>query len=125
MARIIVVEADQLIRGLIVEWLGAEGYAVAAYAKADLVPNDEADLVIVDIVMPRHGGCAKLRDLQSRHPKTPLIAISGQFTPGSSGPSTAGALGVRQVIGKPFTRDQLIHVVGEVLGFAAPGKVSA
>lgn len=124
MARIIVVEADPLMRGLIAEWLGGAGHAVAAYGKAD-VPDDEADLVIVDIVMPRHGGCAKVRDLQARHPKTPLIAISGQFTVGASGPSTAGALGVRRVIGKPFTRDQLIHVVSEVLGVASPRKVCA
>jgi len=114
MARIIVVEQDQLMRALLVEWLGSGGHIVSAYSRIDLMPGDEADLLIVDVVMPRHGGCARLRALQASRPRTPLIAISAQFTAGSSGAS-ACALGVRRVIGKPFARERLLRVVGEVI----------
>jgi len=116
MARIVVVEEDQLIRGLLAEWLGAAGHTVTVHDRIDGMPNDAADLVIVDIVRPRQGGCAKLRDLQKARPRTPVIAISGQFTAGSTGAPTASSLGVRRVIGKPFTREQLLRVVGDVLG---------
>ncbi|HEY2815654.1 MAG TPA: response regulator [Casimicrobiaceae bacterium] len=114
MARIIVVERDQLMRALLVEWLGGAGYTVAAYSRIDAMPDAEAELVIVDVRMPRDGGCAGLRDMQASRPRTPLIAISGQFTAGSTGVS-ACALGVRRVIGKPFTRERLLRAVGEVL----------
>ena len=116
MARIIVVEEDQLIRGLLAEWLGSAGHTVAVYDRIDAMSDNTADLVIVDIVRPRHGGCAKLRVLQTARPQTPVIAISGQFTAGSKGEYIASSLGVRRVIGKPFTRDQLLRVVGDVLG---------
>ena len=114
MARIVVVEQDQLMRALLVEWLGAAGHTVSAYSRIDAMPDDEADVVVVDVVMPRYGGCARLREMQASRPRTPLIAISSQFTAGSSGAS-ACALGVRRVIGKPFSRERLLHVVGEAL----------
>jgi CheY-like chemotaxis protein len=118
MARIFVVEQDQLMRALLVEWIGGIGHAVTAYNRIEAMPDDDADLVIVDVAMPRRGGCAKLRDMQAKRPRTPLIAISGQFTGGSGGAS-AYALGVRRAIGKPFTRERLLRVIGEVLT-AAP-----
>jgi DNA-binding NtrC family response regulator len=120
MARIIVVEEDQLIRGLLAEWLGGAGHAVAVHDRIDAMSDDAADLMIVDIVRPRQGGCSKLRDLQTARPRTPVIAISGQFAASSTGASTACSLGVRRVIGKPFTREQLLRVVGDVL--AAPSR---
>ena len=125
MARIIVVEEDQLIRALLAEWLGAAGHVVAVCDRIDAMPPDEADLVIIDIVRPRHGGCTKLRGLQMARPQTSLIAISGQFAAGSTGSSTAGALGVRRVIGKPFTREHLLRIVSDVLGSASIRTVDA
>jgi len=118
MARIIVVEQDQLMRALLAEWLCAAGHTVRAYSRIDAMTDAEADLVIVDVAMPRQLGCAKLTDLQASRPGTPVIAISGQFTTGS-GVASACALGVRRVIGKPFARERLLRVVGEVL-IAAP-----
>ena len=64
--------------------------------------------MIVDVYMPRHEGANRLREVQAANPQTPLIAISGQFRPGLAGSCTAArALGVRQVIAKPFSRREL------------------
>jgi len=109
MARIIVVEQDQLIRALLVEWLAAADHAAVAYSRIDAMTNDDADVVIVDVAMPRKGGCAKLRNIQAKRPNTPLIAISAQFI--ASGSATARELGVAHIIPKPFTREQLLAVV--------------
>ena len=77
----------------------------------------EADLVIVDVYMPRHEGAKTLRAVKAAHPETPLIAISGQFRPGLAGSCTAAeALGVRQVIAKPFSRRDLLAAVRGVIG---------
>jgi CheY-like chemotaxis protein len=114
---IVVVEEDQLMRELLAEWLSAEGYSVRALANGDLKVQDEADLVIVDVYMPRRGGVSRLREIQAANPRTPLIAISGQFRPGLAGSCTAAReLGVHQVIAKPFTRRDLIAAVHDLIG---------
>jgi two-component system, NtrC family, response regulator AtoC len=119
MARIVVVEEDALIRELIVEWLRGAGHSVTACQRIDALPDQDSDLLIVDVVHPRHGGCIALRAAQAAHPDKPLIAISGHFTAGSIASSTACGLGVRRVIGKPFSRDQLLRVVDDVIRNAA------
>jgi CheY-like chemotaxis protein len=114
---IVIIEEDKLMRELLAEWLSAEGYSVRAAAPGDAQVPDAADAVIVDVYMPRHEGANRLRAVKAAYPETPLIAISGQFRPGLFGSCTAAAaLGVRQVIAKPFTRRDLIAAVHGVIG---------
>ena len=114
---IVIIEEDKLMRELLVEWLSAEGYSVRAAVPGDAPVPDRADLVIVDVYMPRHEGANRLRAVKAAYPETPLIAISGQFRPGLFGSCTAAAtLGVRQVIAKPFTRRDLLAAVHGVTG---------
>ena len=117
MSGIVIIEEDRLMRGLLEEWLSAEGYSVRAAASDDIGERDKADLVIVDVYMPRHEGAKRLRAVKAAHPDTPLIAISGQFRPGLVGSCTAAdTLGVRQVIAKPFSRRDLLAAVRSVVG---------
>jgi len=105
------------MRGLLVEWLNAAGYAARAAASPDAEARHGADLVIVDVYMPRLDGARRLCDVQTEYPDTPLIAISAQFRPGLIGSSTAAkALGVAQVIAKPFSRCDLLAAVDCVIG---------
>ena len=99
------------------EWLSAEGYSVRAAAPGDAQAPDKADLVIVDVYMPRNEGAKTLRAVKAAYPETPLIAISGQFRSGLVGSCTAAdALGVQQVVAKPFTRRDLLAAVEDVIG---------
>jgi CheY-like chemotaxis protein len=117
MSGIVIIEEDKLMRGLLVEWLSAEGYSVRAAAAGDAPARGRADLVVVDVYMPRHEGARRLRAVKAAHPDTPLIAISGQFRPGLIGScSAADELGVRQVIAKPFSRRDLLAAVHGVIG---------
>jgi CheY-like chemotaxis protein len=117
MSRIVVIEEDTLMRGLLVEWLSAEGYSVRASATGEGLVPDQVDLVIVDVYMPRHEGGQRLRAVKAAHPQTPMIAISGQFRPGLTGACTAAeTLGVRQVIAKPFSQSDLLAAVHGVIG---------
>jgi DNA-binding response OmpR family regulator len=117
MSRIVIIEEDKLIRGLLVEWLSAAGYSVSAEAPTDGEADDKADLVIVDVYMPRQAGVKTLRAVEAAHPGVPLIAISSQFRPGLVGSCTAAeALGVREVIAKPFSRTDLLAAVRSVIG---------
>ena len=117
MAGIIIIEEDKLMRGLLMEWLSAEGYAVRAASPDDAQTRNGADLVIVDVYMPRHNGARRLRAVKAAYPETPLIAISGQFRPGLAGSCSAvKALGVQHALAKPFSRRELIAAVHSVIG---------
>lgn len=104
------------MRGLLREWLTAAGYAVREDALARPAA-DSADLVIVDLYMPRQAGAGIVRAVQRAHPGAPVIAVSAQFRPGLAGSrSAARSLGARQVIPKPFSRDDLLAAVRAVIG---------
>jgi DNA-binding response OmpR family regulator len=121
MPGIVIIEDDSLMRGLLREWLTAAGYTVREDALRHRLPgSNSADLVIVDLYMPRQAGAAIVRAVQRAHPGAPVIAISGQFRPGLAGScSAARELGARQVIPKPFSREDLLAAVRAVIG--APG----
>jgi CheY-like chemotaxis protein len=115
-SRIVVIEEDRLMRGLLVEWLNDAGHAARAVAPGDAEAMHDADLVIVDVYMPRLDGARRLDAVKAAHPDAPVIAISAQFRPGLAvACSAAAALGVQQVIAKPFSRRDLLHAVDSVL----------
>jgi DNA-binding response OmpR family regulator len=117
MASIVIIEEDDLMRGLLMEWLTAAGYAVLGRAPRAAALARGADLVIVDLYMPRQAGVDVVRSVQQAHPGTPVIAISAQFRAGLDGSWWAArALGVRQLIAKPFTRSDLLRAVQAVIG---------
>jgi DNA-binding NtrC family response regulator len=84
MSGIVIIEEDDLMRGLLREWLSAERYGVREQLLHE-PPAGDADLVIVDLYMPRQTGAEVVRAVQQAHPGTPVIAISAQFRPGLAG----------------------------------------
>jgi DNA-binding NtrC family response regulator len=117
MPDIAIYEDDQLMRTLLEEWLCGAGYRVQNSAPLGAQHPGRADLVVVSIYMPKHAGAHLLQEVQSAHPRTPLIALSGQFRGGlSSAGATAQSLGVAQVIAKPLTRDTLLKAVHAMIG---------
>jgi DNA-binding response OmpR family regulator len=114
MSTIVIYEADDLMRGLLKEWLRSAGYRVGAAALCG--PPWLADLVIVSIGMPKHLGSRVTEEIRAAHPKTPIIAISAQFRADlSTAGTTAQSLGVAQVIAKPLTRDTLLAAVRAII----------
>jgi len=123
MSNIVIIEEDDLMRGLLHEWLTAAGHAVRKQGLHEAPAGDRTDLVIIDLHMPRQSGVEVVRTVQQAHRGTPVIAISARFRPGLDRSSWAAqALGVRQLIAKPFTREDLLEAVRAVIGpFAASG----
>ena len=104
------------MRGLLTEWLTAAGYAVHG---REAPAGRGADLVIVDLYMPRQAGVDVVRAVQQAHPGAPVIAISAQFRPGLAGSCWAArTLGARKLIAKPFTREDVLEAVRAVIGTA-------
>jgi DNA-binding response OmpR family regulator len=117
MMHVVIYEEDDLTRALLREWLSEAGYRV--HEGSLRAPNRDwrADLVIVSVYMPKHAGAQSVRDIQTVHPGTPLIAISGQFRSGlSAGGATAQSLGVQLVIAKPLLHRDLLDAVRGLIG---------
>lgn len=106
------------MRALLEEWLGNAGYRVRGVATIHGAPvQNDADLVIVSISMPKHEGARLVYEIRAAYPRIPLVAISAQFRSGlSSAGATAQTLGVAQVIAKPLTRGALLATVRAIIG---------
>ena len=116
MSSIVIYEADDLMRGLLQEWLTGAGYCVRAVKPCGLPPHIATDLVIANIGMPKHAGARDADKIRAVYPGTPIIAISAQFRADlSTAGTTARALGVAQVIAKPLTRDALLAAVSAII----------
>jgi DNA-binding NtrC family response regulator len=114
---IVIYEEDYLTRDLLQEWLGEAGYRVRAGRPHNANLDRPADLVIVNVYMPKHAGARWVRDIHAVHPNTPIIAISGQFRSGlCAAGATAQTLGVQQVIAKPLIRSDLLDAVRGMIG---------
>jgi DNA-binding response OmpR family regulator len=117
MKHIVIYEEDYLTRTLLREWLSEAGYRAHLGPIRDADLKWAADLVILNVYMPKKTGALWIRDIQNAHPGTPLIAISGQFRSGlSSDGATAQSLGVQHVIAKPLVRRDLLEAVRGIIG---------
>lgn len=117
MSSIVIYEEDDLMRALLEEWLRSAGYRVHSAASLSAPVQENADLVIVSIYMPKHAGVPLVCETRAAYPGTPLIGISAQFRSGlSTNGATAQTLGVAQVIAKPLTRESLLATVRGIIG---------
>jgi len=117
MSSIVIYEADDLMRDLLKEWLMRAGYLVAAVKPCDPPTSAAADLVVVNIEMPKEAGSRVVDEIRAAHPGTPIIAISAQFRADlSTVGTTAQLFGVAQVIAKPLTRHALLEAVSAIIG---------
>jgi DNA-binding response OmpR family regulator len=116
MPTVLIYETDDLMRGLLEEWLTGAGYHVSAVVPWIPAPLVAADLVIVNIERPKHEGARAAGRIRAVHPGAPIIAISAQFRADlSTAGTTARALGVAQVMAKPLTRDALLAAVSAII----------
>jgi two-component system chemotaxis response regulator CheY len=113
MSGIVIIEDDALMNALLKDCLTEAGYRVSSGAHLDTAAASP-DLLIINVYMPRATGAEMLREARAAHPDTPVIAISGQFCSAAVG--CAEALGVRKVVPKPFSRDELLDAVRAVIG---------
>lgn len=106
--------AEQLARmGFEVEAAGDGGEALRLF-RSD---PDRFALVITDQSMPTRTGLQLAREIQKLRPGVPIILCSGS-RPALSAEALA-ELGVRAVILKPFSAEQLADLARGVLGDAA------
>ncbi|MBI5572494.1 MAG: response regulator [Desulfomonile tiedjei] len=121
MASILVIEDDADIRALYCRILSQAGHAVTEAPDGSvglrLYRQKHRDLVITDIIMPEKEGIETIMELQRESPDVQIIAISGggQATPGATCLHLAKRLGAARTLAKPFSKQELLDAVTEVL----------
>ncbi len=118
--RVLVIDDDAVVRGMLAEMLRREGYEVdeAEDGRVGMrrFRESPAALVITDVVMPEQEGLETLMQLRHEFPAVKVIAISGG---GRVGPdaylNSARTLGAHGILAKPFGREELLNVVREAL----------
>lgn len=114
---ILVVEDDAAIRRGVVDMLRYNGYAVHeapdGRAGLDLALAVDADLILLDIMMPHMDGMQVLAELRKARPAQPVIFLTAR---GEEEDRVRGLrLGADDYVVKPFGIDELIARVEAVL----------
>jgi DNA-binding response OmpR family regulator len=121
MSSIAIYETDDLMCGLLREWLSGAGYAVRDEVRP-CDPAASAELAIVSVSMPKQESEALIRRVRCIHPKSAIIALSSCARSGlSSNGAAARELGVERVMAKPLTRNELLLAVESLVGPASRG----
>jgi len=118
--RIIVVEDDPGMRGSLEFLLEAHGFAVAAFAALDHVPEDLVEgwsCAILDVHLAGANGMAVYEVLRARGGALPAIFITGQADEAMR--FHARRLKAVALLEKPFSDDALLEAVGRALAAAA------
>jgi CheY-like chemotaxis protein len=119
MARILVVDDDELLRNVLVQSLQRAGHAVTSAGDGlegfRSFRAEPPDLVITDIVMPQEDGVGLMMALRQEAPEVPVIAISGGAFNSSFYLNIVEKLGARYTLKKPFTPAVLLQAVDDVL----------
>lgn len=121
MAKILVIDDEGQLRDLIKKMLVRDGHQV--FIANDGVEGIKSfhqfnpDLIITDIIMPYKDGIEVIMELLKINPELPIIAISGgrRAITADFNLDSAEMLGVKGILQKPFTHEQLQEVISSVL----------
>ncbi len=121
MIRILVIDDDAIVRGVLKDLLRAEGYEVLEATNGKegvrLYRESPTDLIITDLFMPEQEGIETIVELRRAYPAVKIVAISGgnKSMSGIDYLRMAEQLGARRTVTKPFDIDDLLRAVREVL----------
>jgi CheY-like chemotaxis protein len=120
MSRILIIEDDSEVREYLESVLSRAGYEVLSAANGkegvELFREKPVDLVVTDIIMPEKDGIETIMDLRRANPQLKVIAISGG---GRAEPEnylhSAKLLGASRTMKKPFTNQEMLSAIDELL----------
>jgi len=118
--RVLVVDDDQGTRDYLCELLAEAGCEVTAVETGEEAIQryrcERYSLVLMDIFMPGKDGFETIMDIRRSFPQARVIAISGRAEhQGVDVMSWAKKIGAQHVLRKPFTPDELLYAMAEVL----------
>lgn len=120
MKKILVADDEEPVRGLLKMILQLEGYYVRTACNGEEVleacQQEDFDLLITDIMMPKKEGVETIMELKNINPSIAVIAISGGGREGGMDVLRAAEMvGAEFTISKPFEPKDLIKAVEKSL----------
>lgn len=117
MARILVVDDEKNIRITLNEFLQDDGHTVLtaedAFAALEIMKQQQIDLVICDIMLPRIKGTDLIFTIKAVYPQTRLILITGQ--PSDETRELGERAGAFAYLPKPVTKQTLNDILAKAL----------
>ena len=123
MARILVVDDEELVREAVRLALEEDGHEVCeapdGVAGIASYRSEPADLVVIDLIMPGKDGIETIRDLRREFPEIKILAVSGRGgVQINANLERAKRVGADLTLPKPFDPDTIREAVRSL----APGK---
>lgn len=120
MARILIIDDENLVRFALRQVLEDAGYGVEEAEDGEKglehMAANGIDLVITDIVMPNKEGIQTITEIKATKPEIPVLAISGGGRIGKVDYlSSSREAGADDTLRKPFTDDVLLEKVATLL----------
>ena len=129
MARILIIDDDDTLRGIIAKSLTHAGHTVtqANNGRKGVAQfkSSPTDIVITDLVMPEQEGMETIKILHRDFPALPVIAMSGGLDGSPLYLDLTRRLGARITLTKPFTLQQLKAAIDEIVATLPPSAGEA
>ena len=119
MPTVLLIDDDDLLRGVLTIALERRGYKVIQAADGkegvDLARQRAVDIVITDLIMPVQEGVETIITLRRECPRLPVIAMSGGASNSNLYLDIAGKIGAKRMLPKPFSPKMLVELIEQVL----------
>ena len=119
MARILVIDDDELLRRFVVALLERRNYSVESVDSGEagitLAAATDFDLVITDIVMPGTEGLETIKQIRRHKPDIKILAVSGGGSSKGDYLHYAERLGANAALAKPFEPIEFLEVVAALV----------
>jgi DNA-binding response OmpR family regulator len=117
--RILLIDDDEPFRKLVTVMLTSAGYSVQEASDGAVgiaaYRQEHADMVLTDILMPEKEGLQTIRELRQIDPDVKIIAMSVEGEGRFGHLTIALRMGALRILHKPFTRDELLKTIAEVI----------
>jgi YesN/AraC family two-component response regulator len=119
MAKILVIDDEEQIRGLLKCIFHSQGHLVITADNGavglKMMAQEPFDLVITDIFMPEKEGMETIIEIKRDFPAVKILAVSGRDSKGCDYLPMTRPLGADAYLNKPFSNADIVRLVNGLL----------
>lgn len=116
MARVLVVDDEELVRDTVRQALELDGHDVSeapdGASGLDALRAETADVLVTDLIMPGKDGIETIRDVRRDFPEVKILAVSGRGgIQINANLARADRIGADMTLSKPFGAEEIREAV--------------